>query len=188
MDQLQDIFDKIIDSLNENQDPYYANDVERILKSFADLKGSLNRLKMQLYSRGEVIQVKNKNEQNYSYLRKDDREMQYYFYVTKLSKRLDNLYDKYNDPKVRENIGNNPDFIDDIKDILNRIYTWKEKWQNEYNNYITVNKKSQIDKNIENIKSAQLRSPLNRLSEASPYKSWFSRRRNSRKNRTRKRK
>jgi hypothetical protein len=188
MDELQDIFDRIIDVLNENQDPYYANDVQRILKSFTDLKGSLNRLKMQLYSRGEVLRVKPKDEPNYSYLRKDNREMKYYFYVNRLSERLTNLYNKYEDPKVRTNIGNNPDFIDDIQDILNRINTWKEEWQKGYNNYIRVDSKNQITKNIENIESARLRSPLNRLSEASPYKKWFRKTRRNKKRSTRKRK
>ena len=119
---------------------------------------------------GEVEEVYNK--ENYDCQLTEDRNNTYYDYLNNLSKRLVKIYNRYK--SVEDELNPKHSFMNDIENILNRINKRKEVYDNQLKN---------------NMYAAKLRSPLNRLSSASPYKRWFRKTRRSKKNRsTRKRK
>ena len=145
--------------------PLYMNDIKNITRR---IEGE------------EVEEVKSK--ENYDCLRTGDRNMTYYKYLNILSKRLLKIYNTYK--SVEDELTPNHSYMNDIQDILDRINNWKER----YNNFVN-SVKPEINANIQkiknnqkklknNINTAKLRSPLNRLSAASPYKKWWGARKN----------
>ena len=152
----------------------YKNIVSRLIKGdvdcypfyMNDIENIIKRIEGE-----EVDEVNEVNiKENYDCLRTTDKYKAYYDYLISLSNRLVKIYNTYK--SVEDELNPNHSFMNDIQDILDRINKRKEVYNNQLKN------------------AARLRSPLNRLSNASSKKSWWgSKTRRAKKNRsTRKRK